>query len=125
MTWLLSLVHAVLGAAAGFFGMAGIGSLWIRWFRVPTGQSNAGYFVFFLAIAGGIVGAIIGFVASRVAADGSNAHFVRGLGYTAAASAISLALVLAVSWLMADLPPKIDGWLFYANSPTCWDRRGF
>lgn len=109
MTWLLSLVHAVLGAAAGFFGMAGIGSLWIRWFRVPTGQSNAGYFVFFLAIAGGIVGAIIGFVASRVAADGSNAHFVRGLGYTAAASAISLALVLAVSWLVADLPPTIDG----------------
>ncbi|QJR37484.1 hypothetical protein [Gemmatimonas groenlandica] len=109
MTWLLSLVHALLGAVAGFMGMAGIASLWVRWFRIPTGQSNAGYYVYFVAIAGGIIGAIVGFVASRAAVDGSDSHFVRGLGYTASAGAIALALVLAASWLLADHPPTIDG----------------
>ncbi len=109
MTWLLSLVHAALGAAAGFFGMAGIASLWVRWFRVSTGQSNAGYYVFFLAIAGGMVGAIAGLVASRFAVEGSNSNFVRGLGYVAATAAVALSITLAVSWLLADLPPTIDG----------------
>lgn len=109
MTGLLSLVHAALGAVAGFFGMAGIASLWVRWFRISTGQSNAGFYVAGLAIFGAIVGALVAGVASRMAVGGSDSHFARGLGYSAAAIAGALGVVLAVSWLLADHPPTIDG----------------
>ncbi len=109
MTWLLSLLHALLGAVAGFFGMAGMASLWVRWFRVSSAQSNAGFYVFYLAIIGAVLGGIAGLAASRFAVQGSNSNFVRGLVYTASTIAVALALAYAVSWVVADHAPTLNG----------------
>lgn len=109
MTWLLSLLHALLGAVAGFFGMAGIATQWVRWFRVSSAQSGAGYYVFYLAILGGALGGVVGLIASRYAVEGNDSNFVRGLGYTASAILLALIVVYAVSWPIADHAPKLDG----------------
>lgn len=109
MTWLHSLLHALLGAIAGFFGMAGIASQWVRWFRISNAQSGAGYYVFYLSILGAVVGGVAGLVASRFAVDGNDSNFARGLGYTTAAILLGLAVVYAVSWPMADHAPTLDG----------------
>jgi hypothetical protein len=98
-----------LGAIAGFFVTAGIGSLWADWYRVPNANGGAAYAIVFFALVGGVVGAIVAYVASRSAMVDGTVAFGRGIAYAGAAIGAVALVAIAVLWIGADFPPRLDG----------------
>ena len=109
MSWLASLLVALVTAAAGLVLGGYVASLAVGWYRVSAFEGGAGYFVVAFALLGFVLGAIVGLVMSRVVAD--SMHL--GIWRTLLASQVTIStialLVGGVARLAADVPPTLGG----------------
>jgi len=109
MTWLLSLLIGLGTAVLGLFGAGFVASLCVRWYRISSFEGGSGYYIVFLALLGGVVGLIVGIIASRYVEVPEGPVFLKGLGVALGSMTSLLAVVTVLAWLFADIPPKIDG----------------
>lgn len=109
MTWLTSLIVALIAGVAGLFLAGFIANACVSWYSVSSREGASGYFVLFLAIGGGIAGFLVGLAAARLTAGQFGPGFLRELG-----GALGAVLLIAgtSAWLarrLADVPPEIEG----------------
>ncbi len=109
MTWLVSILVALISGLVGLFLAGFIANACVSWYHIPSREGESGYFVIFIALGGGIAGLILGFVAARMTAW----NYEPGFGKELLGALSSVLLTAGVSALMcrvlADVPPKIDG----------------
>ena len=106
MSWSSSFFVGVLTGIVGLVVGGLVASLAASWYRVPSFEAQSAAFVVSLAIIAGFVGFLIGIITSRVM---PNPAFLKSLG---SANGILLgitAVVGLIAWLLADIPPEIDG----------------
>ena len=84
-------------------------NFYVRWYKISSFEGKSGYFIVGMAIFGGLAGIIIGLIATRIVSNGASVGFLKGLGLSWAIIIGLSLLAFLVSWLMADIPPKIDG----------------
>jgi hypothetical protein len=108
MTWLFTILAGLLGAIAGGIGMLGLGSLFVRWFRISSFEGGSGYYVVALTLLGAIGGLIVAAVAARLGyASFGPAWYIQPATGLAAVT-LALALVLGLGYLRADFEPDTD-----------------
>ncbi len=99
---------SVLCALLGLVLTLGIASAYADWYRVPTREGAAGYFVAFWALGGGIAAFVLAVVVAS-AVYGKAGTGWKACGFAAAAVVGVAAVAFAVVWFGADLPPKYRG----------------
>ena len=109
MSWLASLVVALVTAAVGLVLGGYVASLAAGWYRVSSFEGGAGYFVVAIALLGLVAGAIIGLVMSRAVADALHLGFWRTLVASQVAVSTIALLVGGIARLAADVPPTLGG----------------
>ncbi|MCL4205572.1 MAG: hypothetical protein KJ000_24085 [Pirellulaceae bacterium] len=106
MNWLVSFLVAVITGGLGLLSAGAVTAAYAEWYHVSNREGAAGYLIVGIAILGGMGGFLIGLVASRILGDA-------GLGRTFVCSAGlvlgSAALLTLAFYLLADIPPRIDG----------------
>lgn len=109
MSWLASVAVALVTAGVGLVLGGYLASLAVGWYRVPSFEGGAGYFVVGFALLGAVVGLVVGLVMSRVVEP--SLHL--GTWKTLLASQVAvttIALVVGgVARLAADVPPTLGG----------------
>ena len=109
MTWVFSLLIGLCTAVFSLVGAGLVASLCVRWYRISSFEGGSGYYMGFLALLGGVVGLIVGIIASRYVAVPEGPVFLKGLGVALGSMTTLLAVVTALAWLVADHPPHLDG----------------
>lgn len=109
MTWLTSIIAALLSGLAGLVLAGFIANACTSWCSISSREGQSGYYVIFMALAGGIVAFILSLVAARVVAAKFGAGFGKEFG-----AALAVILIIAGFWgllalVFADVPPEIDG----------------
>jgi hypothetical protein len=109
MTWLVSMLVALLCGVAGLFLGGLIANSCVSWYQISSREGQSGFFVIFVALGGGIAGLILGLTAARLVAW----NYGPGFGRELLGAVATLLLVSGVSaWIcrvLADIPPTIDG----------------
>lgn len=107
MTWLSSLLIAVL---TGVFGVActlAVFSFCQSWYRISNFEGAAGYLMIVCAALGGVVAFAVGLIAARLVAAGVSPGFFKGLG-VACGAVLALSLIAAVIlWARSESGPKL------------------
>jgi hypothetical protein len=118
MGWLASFGVAILTAILTLFGAGTVAGLAADWHSMSNFEGAVGFFVVGMALVGGMAGFVIGLVTSRVVAAKSGTpgsgnpggpRFGRSLGLSTGIVTVVLALIAGTSYLLADIPPEIDG----------------
>jgi hypothetical protein len=109
MSWLSSIVIALLTGVLGLFSAGFIMNACVKWYRISSFEGASGYAVVFTALLGGVAGLIIGLITARLVAAGAAPGFLKGLGYSWGIVLGLAAFATLLSWTLADIPPKIDG----------------
>jgi hypothetical protein len=109
MSWIAPVFIAVLTGTLALFVAGFIGSLSVRWYHVSNFEGGAGYATVAIAIFGGMAAFLLGLGISRFTGGPSALGFFKGLGWSWSAVLIIAAVSTAISFLLADIPPKIDG----------------
>lgn len=109
MGWLLSIVVAILAGAAGLVGAGAVATACVRWYRISSFEGGSGYFVIGIGLAGAVAGAILGLVIARVVAAGEAPSFFRAFSWSLGAVAGITGIAAMVSFVLADIPPALDG----------------
>jgi len=109
MNWMLSIVIAVLTGVLGLFATGFLAAGYASWYRMSNFEGGASYFMIFSALVGGVISLFIGLVVSRVVAAGVEPGFLKGLGCAWGTVLLIGGVLAAIAWLLADIPPKIDG----------------
>lgn len=120
MTWLLTVLVALLtsvvgGALAGF-----VASMAVDWYHVPSREGGAGFFVLGFIVLGLIGGFILGVVTSRIVAGRPDPGFLKALGMSQMALASVVMVIGAAARLLADVSPTIDGKTLLLNVEIRW-----
>ncbi len=109
MTWLVSILVAILCGMLALLLGGIIANSCVSWCQISRQEGASGYFVIFIALCGGVAGLVLGFLAARVIAS----NFGPGFGRELLGALATVLLVAGVSTLMcrvlADIPPTIDG----------------
>jgi hypothetical protein len=106
MSWSSSFFVGVLTGIVGLFVGGLVASLAASWYRVPSFEAQSAAFVVSLAILAGFVGFLIGIITSRVIPAPA---FLKALGSANGILVGVTAVVGLTAWLLADIPPEIDG----------------
>lgn len=109
MKILIALFVGLLTGTLGFFVAGFYGAAYCKWYRVSTFEGAAGYVMAAIAMLGAILGLIIAGVVSRFIAVDSTPGFFKGLGVSCGLVIGIAAITTVISWLLADIPPKIGG----------------
>jgi len=109
MSWLSSIVIALLTGALGLFSAGLIMNACVKWYRISSFEGASGYAVVFTALLGGVAGLVIGLVTARFVAAGGSPGFLKGLACSWGIVLGLAGLATLLSWTLADIPPKIDG----------------
>lgn len=109
MTWLTSIIAAVISGLAGLFLAGLIANACTSWYSISSREGQSGYYVIFMAIAGGIGAFILSLITARIVAAKWGAGFGKEFG-----AALALILIIAGLWALlartfADVPPEIEG----------------
>lgn len=109
MSWLISSIVALLTGLVGLFLSGVIGNACAQWYHVSSREGQSGFYVIFIALAGGVVSTLLGLLTARLIVAKFGSSFIRELGV-----ALLVVLLLAGVWallarLLADVPPEIDG----------------
>lgn len=108
MSWLLSILAAVLSAGLGLGGGGWIANKCVSWYSISSREGQSGYFVIFFALAGGVAGLVLGLILSRVVVAMDGAAWASVL-VPIACMPVLLAAALWISWARADIEPTIGG----------------
>jgi hypothetical protein len=109
MSWIASIGIAIITAAFALFCAGTVSALAVDWYSISSFEGGSGFFVVGNALLGGIVGFVVGLIASRVVAGWPRGGFLKGLGV---ACGLVLGISLAatgIAYFLADIPPTIDG----------------
>ncbi|MEO7998392.1 MAG: hypothetical protein ABI852_13160 [Gemmatimonadaceae bacterium] len=109
MSWLNTIVTAVVTAAIGTLVSGYLANLSVRWYRISSFEGGSGYYVVGLALCGLAAGLIIGLVVSRVVAASAHPNTLLALLYSATTMLVVAGTAGGVGRLLADIPPTIDG----------------
>src|SRR3954463_9485404 len=109
MSWIVTLVVAVLTAVLGLFGAGSLAALAVDWYRISSFEGGSGYFVILMALLGGAAAFLIGLVGSRVIAARPRPGFFKALLVSAGVVCAIAAVVAGTARLFADIPPRMDG----------------
>src|SRR4030095_15945855 len=120
MSWIVSLLVACITGVVSLFTSGFVASLCVGWYRISSFEGGAGYFVVFMALAGGIAGFFVGLIVARVVAKRPKPGFLKALGASCASVAILLCALVGTARLMADVPPKIDGETLFLVAELRW-----
>jgi hypothetical protein len=121
---LKSLLVGALTALVGMIGTGVVASLAADWYNVSSFEGGAGFFVVGLAFVGLIGGFIIGLVTPAVMAKRARTRLVDCLGASTGAVAAILGIVGGVSWMLADIPPRIDDEELFLLAEIRWPPSG-
>ena len=77
-----------------------------------------------MALVGLIGGFLIGLVVSRIEARRPQPRFIKALGMSAGAVAVLLAVIAGAAWVLADIPPQIDGEELFLLTEIRWPVKG-
>jgi len=109
MSWIASVFIAALTGTLALFVAGFIGALTARWFHISTFEGGAGYHALAIAVLGGVVGVLLGFIISRFAGGPAALGFFKGLGCAWGAVLLIGAVSTGICFLLGDISPKIDG----------------
>jgi hypothetical protein len=109
MSWILTLVVAVLTAVLGLLAGGTVAALAVDWYRISSFEGGSGYFIIFMALLGGAAGFLIGVAGSRMVAARPRPGFLKALLVCAAVVCAIAAVVAGTARLFADIPPRIEG----------------
>lgn len=119
MSWVSSLLVAVLTGLLGMVLSGVVANLAVGWYRISSFEGGAGYFVVGTALLGFIGAAIIGLVTARTMA-GADPSFIKVLGVSGAIVLGAVGTVGGISRLLADVPPTVDGEELYLAFELRW-----
>jgi len=100
---------AILTGALALLCSGLVANACVRWYNISSFEGKAGFIMVSIALLGGLVGIVIGLITTRIVASGASPGFLKGLGLSCGIVLAASALAVLVSWLLADIPPKIDG----------------
>jgi hypothetical protein len=109
VTWLVSFIVAVISGISGLFLAGLIASGCVSWYHVPSREGEAGYYVVFLALGGGVAGSLVGFIAARISAAQFGPGFFKELGCALAVLLVLGGISALICRILADVPPELDG----------------
>jgi hypothetical protein len=109
MPWLTSLFASLLASIAGLILAGFTADACTRWYHVSSREGAAGYFVVFIALAGGIAGSILGLITARLVAAHYGGGFGKEFGAALGVVLVVAGLSAALCRLLADGPPRQDG----------------
>ena len=108
MSWLVSIVVALLTGVVGLLAGGFVMNLCVRWYRVSSFEGKSGYAVIGMALVGGVAGTILGLVTSRMMNGEGLPGFLKALGCAWGLALAIAAVAAAIAWALADIPPTID-----------------
>ncbi|MBL9175217.1 MAG: hypothetical protein JNL10_16885 [Verrucomicrobiales bacterium] len=109
LTWLATLGTAALGAVVGALAVGFLANLCVGWYRISSFEGGSGYYVLFMGLFGAFAGFVIGAICSRVAVQGTDAHFLRGAALTLAWTCGLTLCAGVLARIAADVPPESNG----------------
>ena len=109
MSWPASLGVGVLTAIVAGLVAGLVANQAVGWYRMSSFEGASGYFVVFTALLGAIAGLILGIVVTRLLGRAPDAGFLKALGLSQAIVLVVAGGVAAVSRLLADVPPTLNG----------------
>ena len=109
MHWLLYFAISLVTAVLGLVGGGWIGSVCVRWYRISNFEGGSGYFVIGIALLGALVGLVTGLVMAGFLAPVTGADYLKSAGWSSSVVLGMAAIVLVLCWVLADIPPSIDG----------------
>jgi len=109
MSWPLSAVVALLSGALGLLAGGLVMNACVRWYRISSFEGGSGYAVIGVALLGGVAGAILGLVTSRMLTGEGMPGFLKGVGVAWGAVLVIAALAAGIAFALADIPPTLDG----------------
>jgi hypothetical protein len=124
MSWVRSIGVALLTGMVALFGAGTLASLIVEWHDISSFEGGAGFFVVGMALLGGCAGFVVGLIVARVVVRERKRPFLTGVGASCATVASILALAAGVSWLLADIPPQIDGEELFMLAEIRWPESG-
>ena len=124
MRWIASFGIALLTSIAAMFGAGTVAGLAVDWYNVSSFEGGAGFFVVGMALVGLIAGFLIGLVVSRIEASRAQPRFIKALGMSAGAVAVLLVVIGGAAWILADIPPQIDGEELFLLTEIRWPAKG-
>lgn len=119
MSWLSSLVVAVITGLVGMLLSGVVANQAVSWYRISSFEGGSGYFVVGMALLGLIGGALVGLVTARVMAA-ADPSFIRVLGVSAAIVVGVVGGAGGISRLLADVPPTANGEGLYLAFELRW-----
>ncbi len=109
MSWLVSLLVAVLSGVASLFLAGFVADACVSWYRISSRDGGAGYFVVFTAMLGGIAGTILGLIVARIVASQIAPGFTRELVGSLSVVLLVTGVIALTARILGDVPPTIDG----------------
>ena len=118
MTWLHSILIAILSGTLGLFCGGFVMAGCARWHHISNLNGKAGFAIIGVALLGGIAAFVIGLVTARVLAAGASPGFIKALG-TAAGIVVGVAAISAgLGWLTGNPSPRSDETTKTPDGPT-------
>jgi hypothetical protein len=115
MTWKRVAAISGLTGIAGLLSSAVAGNLLVRWYDFNAFEGAPEFFVIVFALAGLIVGGLVGIVVSLLLAAASRFNLPTAAGISSAVMLVLVAASTGTSRLLADIPPEIDGEQVYLS----------
>jgi len=109
MNWFASISIGLLTAALGAFLSSCVAVAAVAWYRISGFEGLSGYFVGAIGLLGGVAGLIIGLVTARKVVTNTAPAFFVGFGLSCGIVVGIAGVAALISWVLADIPPKIDG----------------
>jgi hypothetical protein len=120
MGWTASFGIALLTSVIAMVGAGIVAAVAAAWYHISSFEGGAGFFVVGLAFVGLIGGFVIGLVVSRVEARRARPRFAKALGTSGGVVAVILTVIAGASWMLADIPPQIDGEELFLLAELRW-----
>src|SRR6185369_12832296 len=109
MSWIASILVALLAGAIGLVLGGFIASHAVSWYRISSFEGGAGYFVVGMALLGFAAGFLIGLVSSRVVAASAHPGAWRAIGWSQLIVIGIAAIIAGIARFNADVAPKLNG----------------
>jgi hypothetical protein len=102
-----AILTAIVAAIVG--GLVGVAC--VEWYHISGFEGGSGYFVAAIGLMSGFAGLIAGVMTARIVGAGTLAGFGKSLGISCGAMLVLAGGAAAVSRLLADVPPRLNGHL--------------